>query len=53
MVNAFGMPKLKSLTWFSFVYLLCLQGDNQNRLSGQALEFKQLNVHAWEAFEKG
>lgn len=27
-------------------------GDNQNRLSGQALEFKQLNVHAWEAFEK-
>ncbi|KAH9764399.1 pre-mRNA-splicing factor SLU7 [Citrus sinensis] len=28
-------------------------GDNQNRLSGQALEFKQLNVHAWEAFEKG
>ncbi|GAB2282250.1 hypothetical protein Dimus_016800 [Dionaea muscipula] len=28
-------------------------GDNQNRLSGQALEFKQLNVHAWEAFDKG
>jgi len=28
-------------------------GDNQNRLSGQALEFKQLNLHAWEAFEKG
>ncbi|GAB4829236.1 hypothetical protein Ancab_018902 [Ancistrocladus abbreviatus] len=28
-------------------------GDNQNRVSGQALEFKQLNVHAWEAFEKG
>ncbi|GAA0140273.1 RNA splicing factor [Lithospermum erythrorhizon] len=28
-------------------------GDNQNRLSGQALDFKQLNVHAWEAFEKG
>ncbi|KAH9682042.1 pre-mRNA-splicing factor SLU7 [Citrus sinensis] len=27
-------------------------GDNQNRLSGQALEFKQLNVHTWEAFEK-
>lgn len=53
MVNAFGMPKLKSLTWFPFVYLLRLQGDNQNRLSGQALEFKQLNVHAWEAFEKG
>ena len=30
-----------------------LQGDNQNRVSGQALEFKQLNVHAWEAFDKG
>ncbi|CAL9757523.1 unnamed protein product [Musa acuminata subsp. burmannicoides] len=29
------------------------EGDNQNRLSGQALEFKQLNIHAWEAFEKG
>ncbi|RYQ91796.1 hypothetical protein Ahy_B09g097825 isoform B [Arachis hypogaea] len=28
-------------------------GDNQYRISGQALEFKQLNVHAWEAFEKG
>lgn len=28
-------------------------GDNQNRLSGQALEFKQLNIHAWESFEKG
>ncbi|KAL3620603.1 hypothetical protein CASFOL_035515 [Castilleja foliolosa] len=28
-------------------------GDNQNRVSGQALEFKQLNIHAWEAFEKG
>ncbi|KAL6583721.1 hypothetical protein OROMI_003010 [Orobanche minor] len=28
-------------------------GDNQNRVSGQALEFKQLNVHAWEAFDKG
>jgi pre-mRNA-processing factor SLU7 len=28
-------------------------GDNQNRLSGQALEFKQLNLHAWETFEKG
>ncbi|RLN04488.1 hypothetical protein C2845_PM13G01910 [Panicum miliaceum] len=28
-------------------------GDNQNRLSGQALEFKQLNIHAWEAFDKG
>lgn len=22
-------------------------------MSGQALEFKQLNIHAWEAFEKG
>jgi len=30
-----------------------VQGDNQNRLSGQALEFKQLNIHSWEAFEKG
>ncbi|XP_019188423.1 PREDICTED: pre-mRNA-splicing factor SLU7-like isoform X2 [Ipomoea nil] len=28
-------------------------GDNQNRLSGQALEFKNLNIHAWESFEKG
>nr|XP_016506297.1 PREDICTED: pre-mRNA-splicing factor SLU7-like [Nicotiana tabacum] len=28
-------------------------GDNQNRVSGQALEFKQLNIHAWEAFDKG
>ncbi|KAL2934747.1 Pre-mRNA-splicing factor SLU7-A [Bienertia sinuspersici] len=28
-------------------------GDNQNRLSGQALEFKQLNLHAYEAFDKG
>ncbi|KAK4489671.1 hypothetical protein RD792_005484 [Penstemon davidsonii] len=28
-------------------------GDNQYRVSGQALEFKQLNVHAWEAFDKG
>ncbi|KAL0390915.1 UNVERIFIED_CONTAM: Pre-splicing factor SLU7 [Sesamum calycinum] len=28
-------------------------GDNHNRVSGQALEFKQLNIHAWEAFEKG
>ena len=30
-----------------------LQGDNQYRNSGQALEFKDLNIHAWEAFEKG
>lgn len=22
-------------------------------MSGQALEFKQLNIHAWEAFDKG
>ncbi|CAA7390496.1 unnamed protein product [Spirodela intermedia] len=28
-------------------------GDNQHRTSGQALDFKQLNIHAWEAFEKG
>ncbi|KAB2061956.1 hypothetical protein ES319_A10G121300v1 [Gossypium barbadense] len=28
-------------------------GDNQYRMSGQALEFKQLNIHAWEAFDKG
>ncbi|KAM7470119.1 hypothetical protein LguiA_008302 [Lonicera macranthoides] len=28
-------------------------GDNQNGVSGQALEFKQLNMHAWEAFQKG
>ncbi|KAG6521951.1 hypothetical protein ZIOFF_019085 [Zingiber officinale] len=28
-------------------------GDNQNRMNGQALDFKQLNTHAWEAFEKG
>ncbi|PHU22627.1 Pre-mRNA-splicing factor SLU7 [Capsicum chinense] len=28
-------------------------GVNQNRVSGQVLEFKQLNIHAWEAFEKG
>lgn len=28
-------------------------GDNQFRNSGQAQEFKQLNIHAWEAFEKG
>ena len=30
-----------------------LQGDNQFRSSGQAQEFKHLNIHAWEAFEKG
>ncbi|KAI3425659.1 Pre-mRNA-splicing factor SLU7 [Psidium guajava] len=29
------------------------EGDNQYRNSGQALEFKQINIHAWEAFEKG
>uniref|UniRef100_A0A803ME60 Pre-mRNA-splicing factor SLU7 n=1 Tax=Chenopodium quinoa TaxID=63459 RepID=A0A803ME60_CHEQI len=28
-------------------------GDNQNRLSGQALELKLLNLHAFEAFDKG
>lgn len=28
-------------------------GDNQYRQSGQAVEFKQLNIHAWEAFDKG
>ncbi|KAM0941703.1 putative transcription factor interactor and regulator CCHC(Zn) family [Dioscorea sansibarensis] len=28
-------------------------GDNRYRVSGQALDFKQLNIHAWEAFEKG
>ncbi|EOA18098.1 hypothetical protein CARUB_v10006554mg [Capsella rubella] len=28
-------------------------GDNHYRNSGQALEFKQLNVHSWEAFDKG
>ena len=30
-----------------------MQGDNQYRNSGQALEFKELNIHAWEAFDKG
>ncbi|RZC49351.1 hypothetical protein C5167_017770 [Papaver somniferum] len=28
-------------------------GDNQYRTSGQASEFKQLTMHAWEASEKG
>ncbi|KAB2602286.1 pre-mRNA-splicing factor SLU7-A-like [Pyrus ussuriensis x Pyrus communis] len=28
-------------------------GDNRYRNSGQAMEFKELNIHAWEAFEKG
>ncbi|GJR26586.1 pre-mRNA-splicing factor SLU7-like protein [Tanacetum coccineum] len=28
-------------------------GDNQNRVSGQALEFKQLNMHALESYFKG
>ncbi|KAI5066200.1 hypothetical protein GOP47_0018824 [Adiantum capillus-veneris] len=28
-------------------------GDNQNRTSGQAQEFKQLTIHSWEAYEKG
>lgn len=33
--------------------MLLSQGDNQYRVSGQASEFKQLNIHAREAFEKG
>jgi pre-mRNA-processing factor SLU7 len=33
--------------------MLFSQGDNQYRVSGQALEFNQLNIHAREAFEKG
>ena len=33
--------------------MLLFQGDNQYRVSGQALEFKQLNIHSWEAFDKG
>ncbi|KAM3355954.1 hypothetical protein P3S68_022668 [Capsicum galapagoense] len=28
-------------------------GVNRNRVSGQVLEFKKLNIHAREAFEKG
>lgn len=28
-------------------------GDNEYRTTGQAQDFKQLNIHAWEAFEKG
>ncbi|KAF9586917.1 hypothetical protein IFM89_039789 [Coptis chinensis] len=28
-------------------------GDNQYITSGQAMEFKRLNVHAWELYEKG
>ncbi|GLJ05215.1 hypothetical protein SUGI_0013910 [Cryptomeria japonica] len=28
-------------------------GDNQYRITGQAQDFRQLNIHAWEAFEKG
>ncbi|OIW05028.1 hypothetical protein TanjilG_18627 [Lupinus angustifolius] len=28
-------------------------GDNQYRNSGQALEFKKSNLHAWEAFDNG
>lgn len=34
-------------------FLYVYQGDNQNRISGQSNEFKQLNIHAWEAFEMG
>ncbi|KMZ64844.1 Pre-mRNA-splicing factor SLU7 [Zostera marina] len=29
------------------------EGDNQYRVSGQAQEFKQLNLHSLEAFDKG
>ncbi|KAL7219833.1 hypothetical protein ACSBR2_012820 [Camellia fascicularis] len=28
-------------------------GDNYDRATGKALELKQLNIHAWVAFEKG
>ncbi|KAG6724292.1 hypothetical protein I3842_03G253500 [Carya illinoinensis] len=28
-------------------------GDNQHRNSGEGMEFKQLNIHAWETFDKG
>ncbi|XP_073134100.1 pre-mRNA-splicing factor SLU7-like [Henckelia pumila] len=28
-------------------------GDNHHRVSGQTLEFKKLNIHVWEAFDKG
>ena len=37
----------------SVLLVSCMQGDNQYRNSGQALEFKQLNIHSWEAFDKG
>jgi len=47
------MFDLPFLYWSKYTCLRLLQGDNQNRLSGQALEFKQLNLHAWEAFDKG
>lgn len=30
-----------------------MQGDNYNRVSGEALEFQQLTVHAIEALDKG
>eukprot|EP00897_Mesotaenium_endlicherianum_P007392 jgi/Mesen1/6681/ME000343S05847 len=29
------------------------RGDNYNRVSGQALECQQINVHSWESFDKG
>ncbi|KAI5077538.1 hypothetical protein GOP47_0007362 [Adiantum capillus-veneris] len=29
------------------------RGDNQNRTSGQAQEFKWLTIHSWEAYAKG
>ncbi len=42
-----------AVSWLISFLFSILQGDNQNRTSGQAQEFKQLNIHAWEAFEKG
>ena len=43
----------QAIVFSILMYYYDMQGDNQNRLSGQALEFKQLNIHAWEAFDKG
>ncbi|CAJ1976433.1 unnamed protein product [Sphenostylis stenocarpa] len=34
-------------------YGVSTMGRYQYRMSGQALEFKHLNIHAWESFEKG
>jgi len=42
---------MRILTFFFF--LSSIQGDNQYRNSGQALEFKQINIHSCEAFDKG